>query len=295
MKHSEIYYQADYIPGMFENWWKRFIQNKLSFVALMGLGLFLLIAILAPLIAPHDPLVQYDEVFLPPFWDTDGNARFLLGTDALGRDVLSRLIYGIRLTLELSVTVVVIASTIGVLLGVATTSAHKWVETLILRLMDLFLALPSLLVAIAIVSVLGSGVTNVIYAVTIILIPHFVLITRSAIRIEMEKDYVTAMILDGSNKFRLFYSTILPNIVSALIIQLAVALSTAVLEITALGFLGLGASPPSPELGTILSESHIYIISAPWTVTLPGLAIFFIIFSINLVSDGLMDTRSKEQ
>ena len=160
--------------------------------------------------------------------------------------------------------------------------------------MDLVLALPSLLLAIVIVSIIGPGLPNAIYAVAIVLIPHFVLVTRSAIIQELHKEYVTAMLLDGAGKPRLFIYSILPNILPALIVQLTLAFSTAILEIAALGFLGLGAQAPHPEWGTILSESHNNIISAPWTVTLPGLAIFFTLLSINLVGDGLRDAMEQD-
>jgi len=158
--------------------------------------------------------------------------------------------------------------------------------------MDLLLALPSLLLAIAIVAIIGPGLPNAIYAVAIVLIPHFVLITRSAIIQELNKEYATAMRLDGAKKIRLFTHSIFPNILPHLIIQLTLAFSTAILEIAALGFLGLGAQAPTPEWGTILSESRNNIVIAPWTVTLPGLAIFFVLISINLVGDGLRDAMS---
>ena len=146
-----------------------------------------------------------------------------------------------------------------------------------------------------IVAIIGPGLPNAIYAVAVVLIPHFVLTTRSAIRNEINKDYVTAMILDGANKTRLFLRGILPNILPPLIVQLTLAFSTAVLEIAALGFLGLGAQAPNPEWGTILSESHNNIVNAPWTVTFPGLAIFFTLLSINLVGDGLRDAMDLEK
>jgi len=158
----------------------------------------------------------------------------------------------------------------------------------------LILALPSLLLAIVIVSVIGPGLPNAIYAVAIVLIPHFVLVTRSTIKQELNQDYITAMILAGAGKSRLFSFSILPNILPTLEVQLTLAFSTAILEIAALGFLGLGAQAPQPEWGTILSEAHHNIISAPWTVTLPGLAIFFTLISVNLVGDGLRDAMDKD-
>ncbi len=291
MKPSRLY-QKPIIPSSFERWWLQFYENKLAFSALIILGIFVLVAIAAPLIAPFDPARQFDEFFLPPFWYDDGKANFLFGTDDLGRDIFSRLVYGARLSLKLAVAVVLVASVCGVLLGSIAALSFTWLDLIILRLMDLLLALPSLLLAIAIVAIIGPGLPNAIYAVAIVLIPHFVLITRSAIIQELNKEYATAMRLDGAKKIRLFTHSIFPNILPHLIIQLTLAFSTAILEIAALGFLGLGAQAPTPEWGTILSESRNNIVIAPWTVTLPGLAIFFVLISINLVGDGLRDAMS---
>ncbi|MCW8877677.1 MAG: ABC transporter permease subunit [Kangiellaceae bacterium] len=295
MKHQPQFYQQSRIPSTAARWWDNFTQNKLATSALVVLSFIILIAIFSPLLAPYDPTLQFDEYLIPPSWHANGQPQFLLGTDEIGRDILSRLIYGARLSLKLALIVVAIAATIGILLGTVTAFSNRYIEHLVLRIMDLILALPSLLLAIVIVAIIGPGLPNAIYAVAVVLIPHFVLTTRSAIRNEINKDYVTAMILDGANKTRLFLKGILPNILPPLIVQLTLAFSTAVLEIAALGFLGLGAQAPNPEWGTILSESHDNIVNAPWTVTFPGLAIFFTLLSINLVGDGLRDAMDLEK
>lgn len=292
MKPS-LLYQKPIIPSRFERWWLQFYENKFAFTALIILGAFILVAIAAPLIAPYDPSQQFNELFLPPFWYDGGKPSFLFGTDDLGRDIFSRLVYGARLSLKLALSVVVIASVCGILLGSLAALSSSWFNLIIQRCMDLLLALPSLLLAIAIVAIIGPGLPNAIYAVAIVLIPHFVLVTRAAIVHELNKEYITAMTLDGATKIRLFTHSILPNILPNLVIQLTLAFSTAILEIAALGFLGLGAQAPTPEWGTILSESRNNIVIAPWTVTLPGLAIFFVIISINLVGDGLRDAMHQ--
>ncbi len=288
------FYQQSRIPSITSRWWKNFSHNKLAYSALILLCIIVLIGIFAPWIAPYDPAQQFEDLFIPPSWYEQGQNAYLLGTDDLGRDIFSRLVHGARLSLKLAFIVVSVAASIGILLGCITSLSYRWLDLIILRVMDLVLALPSLLLAIVIVSIIGPGLPNAIYAVAIVLIPHFVLVTRSAIIQELHKEYVTAMLLDGAGKSRLFLFSILPNILPALIVQLTLAFSTAILEIAALGFLGLGAQAPHPEWGTILSESHNNIISAPWTVTLPGLAIFFTLLSINLVGDGLRDAMEQD-
>lgn len=294
MSHKAAFYQSKHVASTAERWWFNFQQNKLATSALFLLAIIVLIALLAPYIAPYDPIKQFDDLFVPPLWDKAGQTVYLLGTDELGRDILSRLIFGARLSLQLALMVVFIAASLGIIFGTITAMSYRWLELIILRVMDLILALPSLLLAIVIVSIIGPGLPNSIYAVAITLIPHFVLVTRSSIKNEMNKDYVTASILDGTQKIRLFVFTLLPNIFPLLIVQLTLAFSTAILDIAALGFLGLGVQAPHPEWGTILSESHNNIVSAPWTVALPGLAIFFTILSVNLVGDGLRDAMEVE-
>jgi len=294
MNNQLQFYQQRKIPSLTTRWWKNFSSNRLAYAALLLLCSIILIALLAPWIAPYDPAYQFDDLFVPPSWYQGGNEAYLLGTDDLGRDIFSRLVYGARLSLKLALIVVAVAASFGILLGGITALSYRWLDLIILRIMDLLLALPSLLLAIVVVSIIGPGLPNAIYAVAIVLIPHFVLVTRNAIKYELNKEYVTAMLLDGAGKFRLFIFSIFPNILPALIVQLTLAFSTAILEIAALGFLGLGAQAPHPEWGTILSESHNNIISAPWTVTLPGLAIFFTLLSINLVGDGLRDSMDLD-
>ncbi len=292
---SSQFYHHTRIPSTYSLWWKHFRKNKLAFFALLTYCFIAVTAIFAELLAPYDPTFQFiDAILMPPSWYQNGDIRFLLGTDDLGRDILSRLIFGARLSLSIATAVVFISATFGIFLGVISTFTNRWLNALIMRVMDFILALPSLLLAVVIVAIIGKGLPNAIYAVAIVLVPHFVLATRSAIKEEKDKAYVTAMILDGASKSRLFLHSILPNILPAIIVQLTLAFSTAILEISALGFLGLGAQPPNPEWGTILSESHNYIILAPWTVTLPGLAIFFTLLSINLMGDGLRDAMNIE-
>jgi dipeptide transport system permease protein len=295
MKIESQFYLQTRIPSTFSRWWRHYKSNPLSLIALAVLSLIILVAVFADFIAPYDPAEQFtDAIHMPPSWFENGNTGYLLGTDYIGRDLFSRLVHGARLSLSLAVAVVFLSASTGIFLGVITSFANYWLDTLILRIMDFILAIPSLILAVVIVSIIGPGLPNAIYAVAFVLIPHFVLTTRSAIKIEKNKDYVTALLLDGASKSRLFFQSLLPNILPPIIVQVTLAFSIAILEISTLGFLGLGAQAPYPEWGTILSESRHNMMFASWTVTIPGLAILFTLLSINLVGDGLrnaMETR----
>ncbi len=291
---EQIYYNVK-VPSTFARHWYYFKANKLAFLSFLIFIFILTVALLADFIAPYDPIEQFtDSIHLPPSWYDGGTTQFIFGTDYIGRDIFSRLIYGARLSLFLAAVVVFLSASVGVFLGVVSSLGSYWLDVFILRIMDFILAVPSLLLAVVIVAVIGPGLPNAIYAVALVLTPHFVLVTRSAIKQESKKEYVTAMVLDGASKGRLFIFSILPNILPPIIVQLTFAFSTAILEIAALGFLGLGAQPPNPEWGTILSESHHNIMFAPWYVTMPGLAIFFTLLSVNLLGDGLRDAMDTE-
>ncbi|WP_223668473.1 ABC transporter permease subunit [Kangiella shandongensis] len=270
--------------------WVIYKQNKGALIGSVILALILLMALTGPWLAPYDPAHQFsNKVLVPPIWNSAGDFDYFFGTDDLGRDLLSRLLYGARLSLQLTLTVVVTAAITGIIIGAASAFLNPTLRSLLMRIMDLLLSFPSLLLAIAIVAIIGPGLPNAIYAVIIVLIPQFVRITQSAISDELNKDYVMAAKLDGAKRFRLLTHHVWPNIVPALIVQLTFSFSTALLDIAALGFLGLGAQPPMAEWGTMLSESRAFIQFAPWTMTLPGVAIFLTVLSINLVGDGIRD------
>jgi len=297
MRSQSQFYQQTKIPSTFSRWWRHYKQNPLSLIALFVFVLIAIVAIFADLLAPFDPAKQFtNAIHLPPSWYENGETSHLFGTDYIGRDLFSRLVHGARLSLSLASAVVFISATVGIFFGVITSLASYWIDSIIMRIMDFILAIPSLILAVVVVAIIGPGLPNAIYAVALILIPHFVLITRTAIRHEQGKDYVTAMVLDGASKSRLFFQSILPNILPPIIVQVTLAFSISILEISTLGFLGLGAQPPHPEWGTILSESHHNIMFAPWTVAIPGFAILLTLLSVNLVGDGLkdaMETRKK--
>jgi len=270
--------------------WRGYRRNPGAVIGLVTLACLVLIALLAPWLAPYDPAAQHTDAFLlAPSWHAGGSARFLLGTDDLGRDVLSRLIFGARLSLSVALGVVCMALVPGVALGALAAHRGGAIETAIMRIMDILLALPSLLLAIVIVAVLGEGLGNAALAVSIVLLPHFVRVTRAAVASELSRDYVTAARLDGARGAALFSRVVLPNVAAPLIVQSTLSFSSAILDIAALGFLGLGAQPPEPEWGTLLSSAREFIERAPWIVTLPGVMILLTVLAGNLMGDGLRD------
>ena len=270
--------------------WHYFRENR---GAVMGLGFFIaicLVAIFADFLAPHSPIQQYrDALLTPPVWQDGGDWRFMLGTDAVGRDILSRLIHGSRYSLFVGCIVVSISLSVGVFTGLVSGYVGGAVDTVIMRVMDVILSFPSLLLALVLVAILGPSLTNAMIAIAIVQQPHYVRLTRAAVIGEKEKDYVTAAKISGVRTLRLMFFTILPNCMAPLIVQAALSFSNAILDAAALGFLGMGAQPPTPEWGTMLAEAREFILRAWWVVTLPGLAILFTVLAINLMGDGLRD------
>ena len=277
-------------PAPIAEFWAAFRENPGAVAGLMVLSFIALLAIFADIVAPYSPLEQYrDAVKLPPAFVEGGRAAFWLGTDALGRDTLSRLIPGARISLFIGLTVVAVSMVAGVALGLFAAFYRGIIETVIMRTMDLIIAVPGLVMAILIVAVLGPNLTNTIVAVTVVYLPRYVRLVRGSALGELGRDYVIAAQVAGVRKLRLMFVTVLPNCLAPLIVQAALGVSEAILEAAALGFLGLGAQPPVPEGGAMLADSREFIRSNPWIVTLPGLAILITVVSINLMGDGLRD------
>jgi dipeptide transport system permease protein len=269
--------------------WYYFSVNRGAVAGLVVFILLVLVALFAPFIAPHDPIVQYRDALLsPPSW-AGGKEGFLLGTDPVGRDILSRLIHGARFSMLIGTVVVILSLTTGIVFGLLAGFFRGWVDTVLMRIMDLILAFPSLLLALVLVAILGPGLINTMIAIALVLQPHFVRLTRSAVLGEFNREYVVSARLVGAGPLRLMFLTILPNCIAPLIVQATLSFSTAILDAAALGFLGLGAQPPTPEWGTMLAEARQFILRAWWVVTFPGLAILITVLAINLIGDGLRD------
>ncbi|EJN04434.1 ABC transporter permease subunit [Phyllobacterium sp. YR531] len=271
--------------------WYYFSENRGAVIGLAVFVLLVIIAVFAPWIAPHSPADQYrDATLLPPFFQEGGRADYLLGTDAVGRDILSRLIYGARYSLFIGIVVTFIALVGGIFLGVIAGYFRGWVDTVIMRLMDVILAFPSLLLALVLVAIIGPGLTGAMISIALVYQPHFVRLTRAAVMAEKTRDYVVAAKVAGASPLRLMFKTILPNCMAPLIVQATLSFSNAILDAAALGFLGYGAQPPASEWGTMLADAREFIASGQWwVVTLPGLAILITVLAINLVGDGLRD------
>ena len=277
-------------PHPLAEFWSDFRANAGAVAGLVVIVVLLLLALFADLIAPHSPVLTNNQVFLkPPFWQEGGALAYPLGTDAIGRDILSRLIHGARLSLLIGIAVVALSIAVGTVLGLVAGFFRGLTEIAIMRLMDITLTLPSLLLAIVIVAILGPGLMNAMLAVAIVLLPHYVRIARAAVITEVSKDYVTAAKVAGAGRVRLMFKEVLPNCMAPLIVQATLGISTAILDAAALGFLGLGAQPPLPEWGTMLADAREFVLRAWWVVTFPGAAILITVLAFNLLGDGLRD------
>ena len=277
-------------PGPVREFWYYFRENKGAVAGLAVIVIVLLAALFADIVAPHEPAQQYRDHFLkPPAWQEGGSWEFVLGTDAVGRDILSRIIHGARYSLFIALIVVTLSLTSGIALGLVAGFARGWTESMIMRAMDILLAVPSLLLAIVIVAILGPGLFNAVIAIAVTYLPQFTRLTRASVITETAKDYVTASRVAGAGLPRLMFLTVLPNCLAPLIVQASLAFSNAILDAAALGFLGLGAQPPAPEWGTMLADAREFVLRAWWVVTFPGLAILITVLALNLMGDGLRD------
>jgi dipeptide transport system permease protein len=277
-------------PTPAREFWRALSANTGAMIGLAIIASVMVLAVFADILAPHDPNIPDRAAFLrPPFWIEGGSLTYPLGTDAIGRDMLSRLIHGARLSLLIGISVVAIATVAGTLLGLAAGFFRGMFETLVLRLMDILLTLPSLLLAVVIVAILGPGLMNAMLAVSVVVLPHYVRIARAAVIAERSKDYVTAAAVAGAGPMRLMFSEVLPNCMPPLIVQATLGISTAILDAAALGFLGLGAQPPAAEWGTMLADAREFVLRAWWVVTFPGLMILVTVLAFNLLGDGLRD------
>ncbi|MFP1910128.1 dipeptide ABC transporter permease DppC [Lonsdalea quercina] len=270
--------------------WHDFRRNKGAVVGLVYIMIMLLIAIGAGVLAPYSPSEQFREALLaPPVWQDGGSWKFLLGTDDVGRDILSRLMYGARLSLLVGCMVVTISLLFGTVLGLISGYFGGLVDAAIMRLVDIMLALPSLLLALVLVAIFGPSIVNAAIALVFVSLPHYVRLTRAAVLLEANRDYVTASRVAGAGALRQMFINIFPNCLAPLIVQASMGFSNAILDMAALGFLGMGAQPPTPEWGTMLSDVLQYAQSAWWVVTFPGLLILLTVLAFNLVGDGLRD------
>jgi len=264
--------------------WRRLRRRRGAMVALVVVVLLILLAVFAPLIAPYDPVkTSFTLVRKPPTW------AHWFGTDEVGRDVLSRIIWGTRASLSAGLVSVGIALGAGVPLGLLAGYAGGWVDAVLSRLVDAMLAIPFLILAIALAAFLGPSLSNAMIAIGITSTPVFIRLTRGQTLGAKVEDYVEAARADGNPHWRVAMVHVLPNIVPPLLVQASLAIAGAIIAEAALSFLGLGQQPPAPSWGSMLNSAQRFIAQAPWMAFWPGFAIFCAVFSFNLLGDGLRD------
>lgn len=264
---------------------RRLRRNRGAMLGLAILTALIVAALLAPFITPYDPLaVTVGRGFQPP------DLAHPAGTDLFGRDVLSRLLFGARVSLLTGVMVVLIASVPGTILGLVAGYYGRWVDGLIMRLMDIMLSFPAMLLALSIVAALGPGLFNVVIAVGVAGIPGYTRLVRGSVLSVRKSLYVRAARTVGCRDLRIVFYHILPNVLAPAIVLATLDVAWAILNASSLSFLGLGVQPPTPEWGAMLSEGRVYLRQAPWTMIAPGLALALTVLSINIVGDGLRDT-----
>jgi peptide/nickel transport system permease protein len=279
--------------GEFTKFAHRFVGNPLGMIGLAILGVLLASAVFAPLLATHDPyLPDLVHRLLPPSF------KNWLGTDELGRDVFSRILYGARLTLLIVGLVVATSAPIGLIIGAVAGTSGGWVDAVFMRITDVFLAVPKLLLALAFVAALGPGIINAALAITLTAWPPYARLARAEALIVRDSDYVNAVRLAGGSEFRIVFRHIMPMCLSSVIVRMTLDMAGIILTAAGLGFIGLGAQPPLPEWGAMISRGRSFILDQWWVATMPGFAIILVSLGFCFLGDGLrdvLDPKSGEQ
>ena len=293
MAEAQIQHDAVAAPGVEtrsrrQDFLRTFFSNRLAVFGTAIISVFILMAVFAPLIAPYSPFQQdLAGKFAPP------SRAHLMGQDELGRDILSRVIYGARVSLTAGLAAVALATALGTLIGVVAGYFGRWPDSVLMRLMDVVLSFPSILLAIVIVSVLGPSLPNAMLAVGVVFIPQIARVVRSAVISVRERDYIEAERALGAGDAQIVFSGVLPNSMAPLIVQSTLTLATAILDIAALSFLGLGARAPTPEWGAMLTDAFRsgfgVFIEGQHAIIFPGVAIALCVLSVNFIGDGLRD------
>ncbi len=266
--------------------WLALNSNRLAMVGFWIIAALIVLAILAPVIAPYDPVTGGDlrtVRLLPPSWD------HLMGTDDQARDIFSRVVFGSRLTLVVVLLVAVIATPIGLLVGTCAGYFGGWVDTVLMRITDIFLAFPRLILALAFASALGPGIENAIIAIAITSWPPYARLARAETLTIRQTDYIAAIRLQGASHARILWGHITPLCLSSVIVRVTLDMAGIILTAAGLGFLGLGAQPPDPEWGAMIASGRRFLIDQWWVATMPGIAIFIVSLGFNLLGDGLRD------
>jgi peptide/nickel transport system permease protein len=299
MAEAQVQHDAAPAPAVesrsrWDDFRRVFFSNRLALFGTAVMGLFILMAVFAPLIAPYDPLQQdLASKFAPP------SRAHLMGQDELGRDILSRVIYGARISLTAGLAAVTVATVVGTLVGLGAGYLGRWPDSLLMRVMDVLLAFPSILLAIVIVSILGPSLLNAMFAISIVFIPQIARVVRSAVISVRERDYIEAERALGAGDVRIIFSGVLPNSMAPLVVQATLTLATAILDIAYLSFLGLGARAPTPEWGAMLTDAFRsgfgVFVEGQHAIIFPGIAIALAVLSVNFVGDGLRDAMDPRR
>lgn len=275
---------VDQAVGPWKEAWRSFKKSKSALAGTFIVVFFVLLAIVGPLFVPQAINEQNFSLRLQA-----PSSQFWFGTDDFGRDIFSRIVHGARLSLTVGFFAVIFSAVIGSFLGIISGYYGKWIDTIISRFFDIMLAFPSILLAIAVVSILGPSLQNALIAIAIINVPNFGRLIRSKVLSVKQEEYVMAARAIGMSDARILWRHILPNSMIPVIVQGTLSIATAIIEAAALGFLGLGAEAPQPEWGKMLADSRQYLMTAPWTLIFPGLAIMLTVLGFNLMGDGLRD------
>jgi peptide/nickel transport system permease protein len=265
--------------------WRRFAGNPLSVFGLLILTVLIVVAAIGPWIAPHDPLQQVlSDRLLPP-----GSVSHWLGTDQLGRDILSRVIYGSRLTLSIAILVVLVVVPIGLMIGTSAGFFGGWIDNVLMRLTDIALAFPKIVLALAFAAALGPGVINAVIAISITAWPAYARLARAETLRLVQADFIHVARLQGASNLRILLRYIVPLCSSSVIVRATLDMAGIILTVAGLGFLGLGAQPPSPEWGFMVASGRNVLLDSWWVATIPGIAILLVSLAFNLLGDGLRD------
>lgn len=281
------FYREKKMPSPLRVIWRFFYADILSMTGFYGVLILIALCLLGDLFAPYQLDQQFMSQLMPPSWSHHGNVAFFLGTDDLGRDIFSRLLIGTSSTFGGALVVTAATAIVGLIIGSLAGMTHGLRSAVLNHILDTLLSIPSLLLAIIVVAFVGASLHHAMIAVSLALLPRIVRTVYTAVHDELDKEYIIAARLDGASNYHILRYAVLPNITAVIVSELTRALSIAILDIAALGFLNLGAQLPSPEWGAMLGDSLELIYAAPWTVMLPGAAIMLSVLLVNLLGDGL--------
>ena len=272
--------------------WARFRANRMAVLGLAIITMLIMVAVFASVLAPHDPLTGdlAGSRLLPP-----GSGSFLLGTDDQGRDILSRLLYGTRLTLLVVALVAVIAAPLGLVVGTVSGYAGGWVDAVLMRITDIFLSFPKLVLALAFVAAVGPGIQNAVIAIALTSWPPYARIARAETLALRNSEYIDAVRLMGASPFRIVFRHVMPMCLSSVLVRVTLDMAGIILTAAGLGFLGLGAQPPLPEWGAMIASGRRFILDQWWVATMPGIAILIVSLGFNFLGDGLRDALDPRE